>query len=55
MLPNTCLNNNHLPGQLYVPTPSSFWTIPILTLLKMGPKGQRILLPQNLKKKKNPR
>ena len=42
-MPNTCLNNNHLPGQFYVLTSSDFWTIVLLTLLRMCSKGQRIL------------
>ena len=33
-----------------VPTSSGFWAIPQLTLLKMSPKGQRIILGLNLKK-----
>ena len=42
-MPNTCLNNNHLPDQFYVLTSSDFWTIVLLTLLRMCSKGQRIL------------
>ena len=52
-MPNTYLSNNHLPGQSFVPILSGFWTIPLLTLLKMCPRGQRALLTLNLKK--NPR
>ena len=41
ILPNTSLNNNHLPDQFYLPTSSGFWAIPLLTLLKMCPGRQR--------------
>ena len=47
-LPKYC--NNHLPGQFYVPTSYGFWTIPLLTLLKMGLRRQTTLLALNLKK-----
>ena len=47
ILPNNCLNNIHLPGQFYVPTSSGIWTIPLLTLLKMCPRGQKNLLALN--------
>ena len=48
-MPNTCVNNNHLPGQFYVATSSGFWTIPLLTLLKMYPWRKRALLTLNKK------
>ena len=44
-------NNNNLPGQFYVPTSYDFWNIPLSTLLKMFPRGQRTLLPLNFFKK----
>ena len=44
ILPNTCLNNNHSPGQFYVASPSDFWTIALLTLQKMCPWKKRTLL-----------
>ena len=47
----TCLNNNHLPGQFYVTNSSSFWTLPLLTLLKMCPWQQRTPLALNQKRK----
>ena len=37
------LNNNHLLGQFYAPILSGFWTILLLTLLKMLPWRQRTL------------
>ena len=49
-MPNTCLNNNHLPGQFYVPTSSGFWTIFLLTLFKMCPTRKRTLLALSVKK-----
>ena len=49
-MPNICLHNNHLPGQFYVPTSSDFWTISLLTLLKMCPREQRTLLALKFKK-----
>ena len=39
-MPNTCLNNNHVPGQFYVPTTSGFWNMPLLTLLKCALVGK---------------
>ena len=50
ILPSTCLDNNHLPGQFYVPNSSDFSTIPLLTLLKKCPWGQRSFLTLNFKK-----
>ena len=44
ILPNTCLNNNHPPGQFYVASPSDFWTIALLTLQKMCTWKKRTLL-----------
>ena len=38
--PNTFLNNNHLSGSFYVQTSSDFWTIRLLTLLKMCRRGE---------------
>ena len=49
---NSCPNNNHLPGQLYVPTASGFWTITLLTLLKFALEQKRLFLHRVLK---NPR
>ena len=43
----TCLNKNQLPGQFYFTTSSGFWIIPLLTLLKMCPWGQRNFLALN--------
>ena len=50
-MPNTCLNNNHLQDQFCVRTLSDFWTMPLITLLKMYPRGQRTALALDLKKK----
>ena len=47
ILPNICLNNSRLPDQFCVPISSGFWTIPLLTLLKLFPRAQRALLVLN--------
>ena len=52
-MPFSCLNNNHLPGQFYVPTSSDFRTIPLLTLLKVSRSGAKDSF--DTKFKKNPR
>ena len=40
--PNSCLNKDHLPVQFYIRTSSGFWTIPLLSLLKMCSRVQMI-------------
>ena len=50
ILPNICIKNSPLPDQFCVPVASGFWTIALLTLLKLFPRAQRALLALNLKK-----